>query len=215
MKVYSAIYNNDAHLNQLGYDAYATVFDPKHLDSSDGILILHGGSDISPAAYGRKPNKHTMADDKLSPRDEVEIALARQAFRMNMPIYGICRGAQLLCALAGGTLVQHSTGHNNGKHNIETHQGYKMSATSAHHQMMNLDGTENELLAWTAPIPLSNKYLGEDGEHLDIKVEPEVVFFPKLKALAVQGHPEWMGGETAFVRYCLSLISEKLLCCTV
>ena len=50
------------------------------------------------------------------------------------------------------------------------------------------------------------------NEHIFMDVEPEVVMFPKIKALAVQGHPEWMDSKHPFVKYNLDLIKEKLLC---
>lgn len=77
----------------------------KTLEECAGI-VLTGGEDIEPARYG-KPNvdfkeKHVETDPE---RDELEFALVEKAEKMNMPILGICRGAQLLNVAFGGTLI--------------------------------------------------------------------------------------------------------------
>jgi putative glutamine amidotransferase len=74
------------------------------LDRIDG-LVLAGGSDIDPSAYGAQahPSTRSVATD----RDRVEIALARRATARDMPVLGICRGMQVLNVAFGGTLIQH------------------------------------------------------------------------------------------------------------
>jgi glutamine amidotransferase PdxT len=76
--------------------------------------------------------------------------------------------------------------------------------------MMNPFGIEHELLAWSAPAPLSAYHLNEDNLDIQLEVEPEVVFFKQIKALGIQGHPEWMRNDSEFVQYCLQLVEEKL-----
>lgn len=74
------------------------------LDCLDG-LMLAGGADIDPSAYGadREPDTvHTVPR-----RDAVEVALAREALARDLPLLGICRGMQLLNVACGGTLHQH------------------------------------------------------------------------------------------------------------
>lgn len=207
MKIYSAIYQDDAHLAEFG--KVKTIHQASQMDEP-GILILHGGADISPSIYGKTPNNLTQASTNLSDRDLTEVMLAKHAIKNNIPIFGICRGAQLSCALAGGTLVQHVTGHFAGGHAVETKDGQRYWTSTCHHQMMNPTGSKYELLAWSAPNR-STMYLGEEGEELEVTVEPEVVYYPEIKALAIQGHPEWMDRSTPFVEYCLSLVKEKLL----
>lgn len=75
----------------------------RQLQLIDG-LILSGGEDIHPSFYGETPQ---AALGKTTPeRDLFELALARQAHRLHMPILGICRGLQLLNVAFGGTLYQ-------------------------------------------------------------------------------------------------------------
>lgn len=82
-----------------------TVQEPDQtLDLIDG-LILTGGADIDPSAYGQQAGPHTI--DTVPERDEFEIALVRGAIERDMPVLGICRGMQLINVARGGTLVQH------------------------------------------------------------------------------------------------------------
>ncbi len=81
------------------------VDDPDEiLDKLDG-LILAGGHDVDPAAYGA--DRHPATKITVPERDEFEIALARRAIELDMPVLGICRGMQLLNVALGGTLQQH------------------------------------------------------------------------------------------------------------
>jgi putative glutamine amidotransferase len=77
---------------------------PALLDRVDGIC-LSGGPDIDPDAYGAAP--HPQLGPTEPPLDAFELALARAADERDMPILGICRGAQLLNVARGGTLHQH------------------------------------------------------------------------------------------------------------
>ena len=71
--------------------------------SLDGLL-LSGGSDLDPSYYGEEP------DPELGPtipeRDAFEMALVGLALRRGIPIFGICRGMQVLNVALGGTLYQ-------------------------------------------------------------------------------------------------------------
>ena len=68
-------------------------------------LIITGGRDLDPAAYGHDP--HPASDEPARDRDAWEFALLEAALRRRMPVLGICRGAQLLNVARGGTLHQH------------------------------------------------------------------------------------------------------------
>ena len=207
--IYSAIYPSFAHLPELdGVEDWKVIFKPEHMISSEAILVLHGGSDISPSYYHEKSNKYVYADVP-SPRDEVESDLIDAAVERGIPIFGICRGAQFLCIKNGGKLVQHVTNHQSD-HRLMTNTGDCLKTNSAHHQMMFPFGTEHEMLAWSNR-PISERYLGEKEQELNVPLEPEIVYYPKLKGLGIQGHPEWLSSKTRFVQYCLKLAEEKLV----
>lgn len=169
------------------------------------LIILHGGEDISPTIYGDKCLELTGAKEVLSERDKKELWAIYEAIDNEVPILGICRGAQLLCAVAGGKLFQHVTGHAGGSHNIVTNLGEIFSVTSAHHQMMDLRNTHHNLIAWSE-TKRSNCYLTPEWDdnktdNFEPEIEPEIVYFPDIKALAIQGHPEWMDEKKPFIEY--------------
>ncbi|MGH9619611.1 MAG: gamma-glutamyl-gamma-aminobutyrate hydrolase family protein, partial [Bryobacteraceae bacterium] len=68
-------------------------------------LILTGGTDVNPRLYGEAVQPETdLPDDE---RDEVELALIREAIEKDLPLFAICRGLQVLNVYHGGALVQH------------------------------------------------------------------------------------------------------------
>jgi putative glutamine amidotransferase len=74
------------------------------VDRLDGLLLLPG-PDIDPVLYGAVPDPRSRGINPA--RDEAELALLAAALDADMPVLGICRGAQLLNILRGGTLHQH------------------------------------------------------------------------------------------------------------
>lgn len=74
------------------------------LDGLDALIIT-GGKDLDPAAYGQAP--HPATDEPRRDRDDWESALVQRALARNLPFLGICRGAQVLNVALGGTLHQH------------------------------------------------------------------------------------------------------------
>src|ERR1700740_3648108 len=71
-------------------------------DLVDGILFS-GGNDVDPKYYNQ-PVTFTKEID--GPRDNYEVALMRLALDQHKPVFGICRGMQLLNVVRGGTLYQ-------------------------------------------------------------------------------------------------------------
>lgn len=176
-------------------------FDPK-----DTVLLLWGGADISPYYYNEVP-VYTNAKYWPSDRDWREALLIRKAKELGMPMIGICRGAQFICCLAGGKLFQDVGGHE-GNHRISTNNGMTLVANSTHHQMM-VPNEEGEVLAWSTE-PMSKKYLGQDGLCTPPEKEVEVVWWKNWKALGIQGHPEYMGKNSPFVRYTQQLVRKYI-----
>ena len=185
-----------------------TVQRPDDL-TKDHVLILHGGGDISPSFYGQKKSKRGHGFDDPTDRDIQEWIMIERAVKMGVPIVGICRGAQMLCAFDGGTLCQHIEGHGGSDHAIlDTRDDKIYRANTCHHQMMVMkDGHKNLILAHTIE---EAKGYDENDKQFTIFNVPEVVYFPKLKAIGIQGHPEWMPGSP-FTNYCSNLIKEFLL----
>ena len=69
----------------------------------DGLLLT-GGADLDPRLYGEAVLNDTV---KVQPeRDDFELALFWAFYRRGKPIFGICRGCQLINVALGGTLYQ-------------------------------------------------------------------------------------------------------------
>jgi putative glutamine amidotransferase len=170
------------------------VDDPDELlDLLDG-LILAGGADVDPQAYGEPPHPETKGT--VPERDRFEIALTRAALERDLPLLGICRGMQIMNVARGGTLMQHlpdRVGH--GEH--RRHPGSFDGADNA----MRL--TPGSLAARAAGEELHNGrchhhqaidrvgdgYVVTGASALDDI--PEAMELPDRRfALAVQWHPE-------------------------
>jgi putative glutamine amidotransferase len=67
-------------------------------------LVLHGGADVWPGSYGETPLKDAWTGDRN--RDEYEIALVHAFVAAGKPVFGICRGLQLINVAFGGSLYQ-------------------------------------------------------------------------------------------------------------
>ncbi len=147
-------------------------------------LVLAGGSDIEPSLYGQ-PN--VAAKNPHPERDEMELRLIREALRLNLPILGICRGAQMLNVALGGTLVQDiGDGHTGVRHGVRFEPGSKVAAiarpstvNSRHHQAVDRLGDGLRVAVWSA----------EDNIVEAIEA-PERRF-----VIAVQWHPEDLAVE--------------------
>ena len=66
-------------------------------------LLLTGGRDIDPIHYGEEEHETTDIDFE---RDELELPLCKQAMEENLPVFGICRGIQIMNVAIGSSLYQ-------------------------------------------------------------------------------------------------------------
>lgn len=175
-------------------------------------VVIWGGGDISPSLYGKPISKRTSAQTKLGYRDEIERDIVDAAFHSGIPVIGVCRGAQLVCAMSGGVLVQDVNGHHSN-HAIRLKSGRSINTTSIHHQMMfpfDLDQKDYDILAWSEN-KLSARYVMTDTDiREDIPLEPEIIYFKNTNSLAIQGHPEFADVNTDFVQESLALVSKLL-----
>ena len=72
-------------------------------DWADGLLLT-GGSDLDPMYFGEAVRR---GNRDINPRrDAWELSLARRCTEEERPIFGICRGIQVMAVAAGGTIVQ-------------------------------------------------------------------------------------------------------------
>jgi putative glutamine amidotransferase len=100
-------------------------------------LVISGGADVDPGAYGAQPHERTAGWQP--DRDAWELALLTAAEATGLPVLGICRGMQLMAVHGGGTLDQHTpdlVGHEThspggdayGTVDVETAAGSRLAA---------------------------------------------------------------------------------------
>lgn len=157
----------------------------KNAPEKIACVVFTGGADINPKLYGHERAPATQMSEW---RDAFEVEAFKTAVSQKIPIFGICRGAQLMCAMAGGVLCQDLSGHEYSEHLISTHDGQLLFVNSYHHQMM-MPPADAEVLAWSSQRR-SQFYRGSAGEYIYPDKEIEAVYFPKVNGLGVQFHPE-------------------------
>ena len=201
MKLYSALYQEH---DPFGIFSSVKLVGPDDKLKPDGMLILWGGEDISPSLYNQDV-VHAHASKQPSKRDLNEISLFKQAVALGMPIIGVCRGAQLACALSGGTLFQHISGGHHGNHLVKTFDGKALETSSCHHQALNLEKVGHDLMAWDYDR-ITSAFTDKEIKEVVI---PEVALLHKTKTLAIQGHPEWMKPTDPFVKWLSNLLQTR------
>lgn len=67
-------------------------------------LMLAGGGDVEPRHFGQEAIPELGETTPV--RDELELSLLREAYTLQMPVFGICRGLQVMNVAGGGTLYQ-------------------------------------------------------------------------------------------------------------
>jgi putative glutamine amidotransferase len=145
----------------------------------DGVC-LPGGPDVDPHRYGAveiDPRVSRVDPD----HDALDLAMARTAIELDLPLLAICRGHQVLNVALGGTLVQHIDEHRFIHHEVRLTPG-SLAATavgqvapvghSVHHQAIERLGDGLVVSGWA-----------EDGT-------VEAVELPGRWVLGVQWHPE-------------------------
>lgn len=184
----------------------------------DGIklIVFTGGEDVSPYLYDKKPHKTVSYSFN---RDLFEMKVFHEAVKRGIPMLGICRGLQLINVLAGGTLVQHTTGHAGSGHRIHClndsiKEFDKVRVTSLHHQMV-IPPKDAEVAA--VSDRLSGYYATtnskDDASEMRIPLDAEVeaVIYRSWNAVGVQFHPELAPESYGDVALTQALIEDYLL----
>lgn len=170
------------------------------LDLTCDGLLLAGGVDINPALYREEING---AVDINYERDAHEMMLLDAFVKAGKPVFGICRGSQLINIYFGGTLHQHMTNtalHRSGKeldreHEAEASDGSIMQQlygkrcviNSVHHQAVKDLGKD------LAVTQRSDDGIVEAYEHKTLPIfavqwHPERLVLPEKRRHAVDGN---------------------------
>ena len=126
----------------------------------DGLdaVFLPGGADIDPATYGSDP--HPLCDRTDRERDRVEVALARWALEEGKPVFGVCRGMQLINVAAGGSLYQDLAEEFPGalKHEYVPFRGQSFSRDYLAHEVLVAEGSRLAHLMGSGPLKVNSMH---------------------------------------------------------
>jgi putative glutamine amidotransferase len=90
----------------IAWDLISPGQQPPRPAAAYAALLLTGGGDIEPGRYGAA-ERHGTVSGCDPRRDQQELALTAEFLAARRPVFGICRGLQLLCVFCGGRLIQH------------------------------------------------------------------------------------------------------------
>lgn len=162
------------------------------------LLVFTGGEDVSPELYGEYCHATVFPSYY---RDQDEMAVFKYAKELGVPMAGICRGAQFLNVMCGGTLWQDVDGHALA----ESHTAYlignliPVQVSSTHHQMMRPNYSKGDVhVLMTAAISTEKQNMSRlvDNEYT-ITHKPtsrtediEALYYEDNDCLCFQPHPE-------------------------
>lgn len=171
------------------------------------LVVFTGGADVSPSIYGDKQHPYTGSHIE---RDAKEAAIFNECIQLDIPMAGICRGAQFLNVMSGGRMYQHVERHTQPHTITDLQTGETIFVSSTHHQMM-LPSPDALLVASSYQYGSREWYDGEVRRQDVSKQDIEVVFYEKTKALCFQPHPEFNSPEyEGMQRYFKELLQRYL-----
>jgi putative glutamine amidotransferase len=122
-------------------------------------LVLTGGADLDPSCYGAEAHPETSG---CSPRrDAWELALARAAADVDLPVLGVCRGLQLLNVAYGGDLEQH----------LDAVGAHRSTPGTFDKHTVRLAGGVVEQVVGRSPVPVASHHhqgIGRIGDGLTV-----------------------------------------------
>lgn len=176
-------------------------------------LVLTGGEDAAPLLYGEEPIREV--DTICFERDNMELNIIKKAYEMNIPIFGICRGIQMINIAFGGTLFQdinrqipNSMGHfagsciEGGYHTIEIVKESimyeilkkdRVQVNSQHHQSIKVLGANLKINALALDGVIEGIESTDDRFVLGVQFHPEAM---------IESHDEFLDIFKYFISYC-------------
>lgn len=188
-----------------------------YCDLIDGLL-LPGGGDISPKAYGDEPGDKLYGVNEF--RDSTEIALIHRMYELNKPVFGICRGMQVINTAFGGKMYQdlESEGFNKHSgdmsrrpepwHEAVIEKGTRLdsifdedviSVNSFHHQGVKVPGKGLTVTARSKEDGVVEALEHENGRIFGVEWHPENMF---------EKYKEFFGLFKSFVDQCAEVMDE-------
>ena len=167
----------------------------EYVRALDG-LVLQGGADISPLAYGEQPRKLEWAGDAM--RDDFEISLVKAFTAAGKPVLGICRGAQLINVALGGSLHQDIPAHRSDEYDAHTHE-VRLEPGSGLARLYGTPGPRRVVSIHHQAINRLAPGLRVEARAVDDGVVEAIRAERGSYVCAVQWHPEFHGGRAGFL----------------
>ena len=158
-------------------------------------LVLQGGADISPLAYGEEPLKPEWAGDPM--RDGYEIELVRAFTAAGKPVLGICRGAQLINVALGGSLHQDIPAHRSDDYDQHAHE-VRLEPGSGLARLYGETGPRRV-------VSIHHQAIKRLAPGLKVEARADDGVIEAVRGTgagyvcAVQWHPEFHGGRAGFL----------------
>lgn len=149
-------------------------------------ILIPGGPDIHPCHYGQAVE---FAQPTAPARDQIEIAMAKRALEDGRPLFGICRGHQVIAVAGGGTLYQDIA---------EQHRSHSQHRGWWHPIRVAVETRLSDVIG--PGVHLVNSYHHQSirrmpaGWHVAARADDgvvEAIEHPELPVLSVQWHPEY------------------------
>lgn len=168
-------------IERAGGDVYI-INNETRLDRFDELagVVIPGGRDVDTKWYTKDRDPRSQSPDRY--RDTLEMAFVDRAIKKGIPLFGVCRGIQVMNVQLGGSLIQHIKGHTGHSHPVHIENGtrhfghiknHDIYVNSLHHQAIERLGKGLSVAA------ISNDGLIEAVELRD-----------HVFAVGVQWHPE-------------------------
>ena len=162
----------------------------------DGLLIT-GGEDVNPYVYGRTDEGKCSCEPKVY--DETDILLYTSFRDAAKPVFGICRGIQLINAAEGGTLIQDIPSLTGTEHN-QRNADEAVTADGTFHPIRCLEGSRMyDTFGKTVRVnSFHHQAVGEPAPGFTVSAyAPDGIIeaIEKDRVFAVQWHPERMRND--------------------
>jgi putative glutamine amidotransferase len=191
-------------VNRAGGRAVLIPADDPGSDALDRLdaLVVSGGPDVDPERYGQSAHPTSVWQAE---RDVAELTLLRAALERDLPVLGVCRGAQLMAVEAGGALHQHLPDTlDHGGHRPASERGavpsygrhaVRLAPGTLLHKILGDEVVANSLhhQGIAHPGRLTAVGWSTDDDLIEAVEDPERTF-----AIGVQWHPEDLPDATVW-----------------
>lgn len=175
-------------------DYELVILTPYNIDYACDAYVILGGNDANPKLYNEENTASKEIDDLI---DELDMKVIEHAVMNKKPLFGICRGLQMINIYFNGSLKQHIDNHVDTRHKIYKKGNHELfddleEVNSLHHQTIKKLGEGLEIL-----------FASNDGEI-------ELIKHKNLPIFATQFHPE-MEIESKMSKDCLEYFKKLFI----